>query len=146
MEQFAPHLDLQRTFEVCPPGTWRSREPTLRRGATHRDLVCRGFSAALAPCFPAGNRLVRGPAVEICTVRTRSVALFPPFSVTSSNIGPQEQVQLRVSSATSFFSIIAMDLFFSADCKACGHVGTRELRRTLQLCDANCLKPLITLS
>src|SRR5215469_2310542 len=131
MEQFGLHLDLQRTFEVCPPGTWRSRERTLRRGATLSTLVSCGFSAPLAPCFPVGNRLVRGPALEICTVRTRTAGRFISFSVTSCNIARDKPSGFPTATATSFFSIIAADFVFSADGKVCGHKGTRESAQTL---------------
>src|SRR5690348_2092030 len=112
MEQLAPHLDLQRTFEACPPGSWRSREPTLRRGATSSDLVCCGFSTPLTPCFPACDRRVRGPASEICTVGTRTVSLFNSFSVTSCNIPCENPLIFCTASSSSFFSIIAADFVF----------------------------------
>ena|SRR5690348_3746308 len=76
------------------------------------DLVCCGFSTPLAPCFPAGDRRVRGPAGEICIVRTRTVGLFTSFCVTSSNIPLENPFDLGAASSSSFFSIIAADFVF----------------------------------
>src|SRR5579859_127039 len=69
------------------------------------DLVCCGFSAPLAPCFPAGDRRVRGPAGEICIVRTRTVGLFTSFCVTSSNItGENDLISGRLHQVLFFQS------------------------------------------
>src|SRR5215469_2940460 len=72
--QFASHVDLWRTFEVCPRGTWQLRESIVGSSRSHSLLFeMRGASADTAL-----HRFSRSSTVACADLRTRCALRIPP--------------------------------------------------------------------